>query len=58
MAPYSYGALDVGGASSQITYSTPANATLSLQLFSREYHLFSDSDLCYGLRETGKKVII
>ncbi|GAU99630.1 hypothetical protein RvY_10598 [Ramazzottius varieornatus] len=55
-SPFSYGALDLGGASTQTAYSTSTNATVSLQLFSERYDLYSQSYLCYGLRETERMV--
>ena len=53
---FSYGALDLGGASTQLSFvpHNASNFTTTLKLFSQEYDLYSHSYLCYGLREAGK----
>eukprot|EP00056_Hartaetosiga_gracilis_P007890 m.113585 g.113585 ORF g.113585 m.113585 type:complete len:527 (-) comp12799_c0_seq2:183-1763(-) len=49
------GALDLGGASTQITFGVKSTGVVpnktdlfNLQLFSHEYHLYAHSYLCYG----------
>lgn len=52
------GVLDLGGASTQITYSLPAdttwsdeNSTEKVELFSNQLTLYSNSFLCFGVNE-------
>ncbi|XP_056134923.1 ectonucleoside triphosphate diphosphohydrolase 2-like [Lampris incognitus] len=47
------GALDLGGASTQITFETPEkvedkNNVMELRLYGRDYQLYTQSFLCYG----------
>ncbi|XP_029916173.1 ectonucleoside triphosphate diphosphohydrolase 2-like isoform X2 [Myripristis murdjan] len=47
------GALDLGGASTQITFETSdklenKDNTMELKLYGRKYHLYTQSFLCYG----------
>ncbi|OQV18559.1 Ectonucleoside triphosphate diphosphohydrolase 1 [Hypsibius exemplaris] len=58
--PFSYGALDLGGASTQIAFvpynTTQSNSTTTLELFSQTYELYTQSYLCYGLREAERRL--
>ncbi len=59
------GALDWGGASSQITfeldsddYSTTGNDTQLVSLFGQDYRVFTSSQLCYGQAEALKRYLV
>ena len=55
------GALDMGGASTQITFYTPdlkkeaTNYTEEVQLYGANYSVYTNSYLCYGIDETIRK---
>ncbi|XP_055328642.1 ectonucleoside triphosphate diphosphohydrolase 1-like [Paramacrobiotus metropolitanus] len=51
----SVGALDLGGASAQITFDSEVNYTQTATLFQETYDLYSHSFLCYGLREAERQ---
>ncbi len=46
------GSMDMGGASSQYTFEDSANANLHYVIYNETYDIFSDSLICYGIRET------
>ena len=51
------GALDLGGASTQITF-IPSNGTIApylLRLYGRQYKVYTHSFLCYGKAEAERK---
>ena len=52
---HTYGALDLGGASTQITFipkdSVRADYAQSVDMYGTEYTVYSHSYLCYGLNE-------
>ena len=52
-----YGALDMGGASTQITFvpTKPAHKQKKIFLFGKEYHPYTHSFLCYGLIEAQRR---
>ncbi|ESO98328.1 hypothetical protein LOTGIDRAFT_114621, partial [Lottia gigantea] len=56
------GALDMGGASAQITFipanytTQPVNYTQSIQLYSVNYTLYTHSYLCYGVNEAQRRL--
>lgn len=55
------GALDLGGASTQITFETVAHpedpsTSVQLQLYGRQYHLYTHSFLCYGRDQVLKRL--
>ena len=46
-----FGALDLGGASTQISYvplEHSTNDTLNFRLYGRNYNVYTDSHLCFG----------
>ena len=55
------GALDMGGASTQITFYTPdlkqeaVNYTEDVQLYGANYSVYTNSYLCYGINEAIRK---
>ena len=51
------GALDWGGASSQITFlpKDPQQANMKVTLYGKVYHLFTQSSMCYGQEEALKR---
>ncbi|XP_076025628.1 ectonucleoside triphosphate diphosphohydrolase 2 [Genypterus blacodes] len=56
------GALDFGGASTQITFATQEKVedrkdTMKLQLYGREYSLYTHSYLCYGKDQVLKRLM-
>lgn len=53
------GALDMGGASTQITFvpSKPALHSSKLKLYGIEYQLYTHSYLCYGKKEAERKFL-
>ncbi|BFZ00979.1 hypothetical protein BsWGS_04018 [Bradybaena similaris] len=54
------GALDLGGASTQITFQSsaqmPAGYSLETQLFGHNYTLYTHSYLCYGVKEVTNRI--
>ncbi len=54
------GALDLGGASAQITFvpqsTEPAPYTSTRYLFGKEFHVYSYSHLCYGKSVSQQRV--
>lgn len=52
-----YGALDMGGASTQITFvpTKPAQKQTEIVLFGKEYEPYTHSFLCYGLTEAQRR---
>ena len=56
-----YGALDMGGASTQITFiprsvkDIPAGYTENLRLYGADYTVYTHSYLCYGLNEVMRR---
>ncbi|KAF7657817.1 hypothetical protein LDENG_00021940 [Lucifuga dentata] len=56
------GAMDLGGASTQITFETSEvvedkNKAMQLQLYGRTYNLYTQSFLCYGQNEFLRKLL-
>uniref|UniRef100_S4RD95 Ectonucleoside triphosphate diphosphohydrolase 2 n=1 Tax=Petromyzon marinus TaxID=7757 RepID=S4RD95_PETMA len=56
------GALDLGGASTQITFMTEeplqgSPDSLTIQLYGRKYHVYSHSYLCYGRDQAIKRFL-
>lgn len=53
------GALDMGGASTQITFvpTKPAENSNKLTLYGKEYEVYTHSFLCYGLKEAQIKFL-
>lgn len=57
-----YGALDMGGASTQITFQTSPSTILPLEyskhveLYSKNYTIYSHSYLCYGVNEAVRRL--
>ncbi|XP_066539554.1 ectonucleoside triphosphate diphosphohydrolase 3 [Hoplias malabaricus] len=55
------GSLDLGGASTQIAFSAPNDATgkdlIRVSLYGYEYNVYTHSFLCYGKNEAEKKVL-
>ncbi len=61
----SVGALDWGGASSQITFQVDEassddgkNNTHEVSLFGKDYKVFTTSHLCYGQKEAGRRYFV
>lgn len=58
-----YGALDMGGASTQISFSPISTVTLpsayesKFILFGRKYRVYSHSFLCYGINEITRRYL-
>ena len=53
------GALDWGGASSQITFITnSSNASRNVRLFGKEHKLYTASHICYGQAEALKRYFV
>lgn len=52
-----FGALDMGGASTQITFvpTKPAQKPEKLTLYGKEYQVFTHSFLCYGMKEAQRR---
>ncbi|XP_037504112.1 ectonucleoside triphosphate diphosphohydrolase 2 [Rhipicephalus sanguineus] len=59
--PMTLGALDLGGASTQISFAVDGNRSgndvSSLQLYGRRYNVFSVSYLCYGVNELHRRYL-
>lgn len=59
--PMTIGALDLGGASTQISFAVDANTSgndiSSLQLYGRRYNVFAVSYLCYGVNELHRRYL-
>nr|XP_055036226.1 ectonucleoside triphosphate diphosphohydrolase 2 [Misgurnus anguillicaudatus] len=56
------GALDLGGASTQITFETPETIEdkknqMNLRLYGHEYSLYTHSYLCYGKEEALRRIL-
>lgn len=56
------GALDLGGASTQITFETPETVEnernhMTLHLYGQEYSLYTHSYLCYGKEEALRMIL-
>lgn len=56
------GALDFGGASTQITFATPEKVEdkldlMKLRLYGHDYSLYTHSFLCYGRDQALKKLL-
>ncbi len=56
------GALDLGGASTQITFETPETVenelnSITLRLYGQEYSLYTHSYLCYGKEEALRQIL-
>ncbi|KAK2854839.1 hypothetical protein Q7C36_006708 [Tachysurus vachellii] len=55
------GSLDLGGASTQIAFTAPSDATgtdlIRISLYGYEYNVYTHSFLCYGKNEAEKKVL-
>uniref|UniRef100_W5JXU8 Ectonucleoside triphosphate diphosphohydrolase 3 n=1 Tax=Astyanax mexicanus TaxID=7994 RepID=W5JXU8_ASTMX len=55
------GSLDLGGASTQIAFTAPDDATgedlIRVSLYGYEYNVYTHSFLCYGKNEAEKKVL-
>lgn len=43
------GALNLGGASTQITFVSPTKGMVNKMAFGHNYNLYSQSHLCYGV---------
>lgn len=54
-----FGALDMGGASTQITFvpTTTVPNSVKLTLYGKEYSVYTHSFLCYGLREAQRRFL-
>ncbi|KAI8486470.1 Ectonucleoside triphosphate diphosphohydrolase 3 [Branchiostoma belcheri] len=61
LSPTTYGALDMGGASTQITFVPPSDVTIPLEdatllrLYGVDYHVYAHSFLCYGRVEAERR---
>ena len=55
----STGALDLGGASTQITFvpQNQSQAIFNFKLYGKEYHVYTKSYLCYGLTEVHRRFL-
>ena len=56
------GALDFGGASTQITFETPDDVEdtaneVKLRLYGEDYHIYTHSFLCYGRDQVLRKLL-
>ncbi|XP_065295721.1 ectonucleoside triphosphate diphosphohydrolase 8 [Dermacentor albipictus] len=60
-SPMTLGALDLGGASTQISYAVASDISgddvSSLQLYGERYNVFSVSYLCYGVNELHRRYL-
>lgn len=54
------GALDWGGASTEISFEVPdpALATKNVSVFGADYHVYSSSHLCYGQSEAARRYFV
>ncbi|CAH1245902.1 ENTPD3 [Branchiostoma lanceolatum] len=61
LSPTTYGALDMGGASTQITFVPPSDVTIPLEdatllrVYGVDYHVYAHSFLCYGRVEAERR---
>ncbi|XP_078589430.1 ectonucleoside triphosphate diphosphohydrolase 2-like isoform X1 [Branchiostoma floridae x Branchiostoma japonicum] len=61
LSPTTYGALDMGGASTQITFVPPSGVTIPLEdatllrIYGVDYHVYAHSFLCYGRVEVERR---
>lgn len=53
------GALDMGGASTQITFAPPKSVQKSakLKLYGKEYAVYTHSFLCFGMKEAQRRFL-
>ena len=53
------GALDMGGASTQITFVPPNHAQKSVEitLYGKKYPVYTHSFLCYGIKEAQRRFL-
>ncbi|GAB1602804.1 ectonucleoside triphosphate diphosphohydrolase 1-like [Argonauta hians] len=60
-APLTYGALDMGGASTQISFvpaidvKMPSNTSFTLKLYGHPFTVYTHSFLCYGINEINRR---
>lgn len=59
VATKSFGALDMGGASTEITFMSPTSGkrTLDFRLYGKNYTIYTRSYLCYGLNEVYRRYL-